>query len=322
MAILLNDPGCATYGGNTGTPGCAFNPGLIVGAMLVDKDKTFTITTAAAFITEVQLMCLAGASARAYPIYKFSEIEDKSTEPGFKELGYGNRQPTSDGKYDFIFKMTQGGHCHNNQLMKFNNDHSKRVIFFDENNMVIGTKTGATTMKGLEMEFFKAHPFKIATGKDAPSEFKVEFALAKPHELNQNIAYFDLGASPESSFQGLLDIEMYDTGLTSTAGVFHIGIRSICDKVNLYDSYSSLIVAHFSTIFTATAGGTAANPTACALSPTVKGFALTFASAGVHIITMALPLTLAQTPNFIGAVGDVGFECLDTLSVTVIGTPS
>lgn len=315
MAILLNDPNCATVGGNTGTPGCAFNPGLIVGAMLVDKDKTFTITTAAAFITEVQGMVLAGASARAYPIYKFSSVEDKSTEPGFKELGYGSRQPTSDGKYDFVFTMTQGGHCHNNQLMKFNNDHSKRVIFFDENNMVIGTKTGAATVKGLELEFFKAHPFKIATGKDAPAEFKVEFALSKPSELNEDIAYFDLGASPESSFQGLLDIEMYDLGAGSAATKHVIGIRSVCDKVNLYDSYSATIVSGVATVFSAAIAGVNDVITGIATVPALKGFELDFTTGGAVVVTMGLPAALAAAG--VGGVGDVGFECLSTLSLTV-----
>ena len=316
--LLLNDPGCGgIYAANTGTPGCAFNPGLIVGAMLVDKDKTFTITTAAAFITEVQLLCLAGPSTRSYPIYKFSAVEDKSTEPSFKELGYGSRQPTSDGKYDFVFEMTQGGHCHNNQLMHFNNDHSKRVIFFDENNMVIGTKTGATTVKGLEMEFFKAHPFKIATGKDAPSQFKVEFALSKPAELNEDIAYFDLGASPESSFQGLLDIEMFDLGAGSAVTKHVIGIRSICDKVNLYDAYSTTLVSAFATIFTAAIAGVNDVITAATAVPALKGIELDFTTGGTVVVTMAIPLTLAQTPNFIGGVGDVGFECLNTITLTV-----
>lgn len=318
MSILLNDPGCAVNSGNSGAPGCRFDPDLIVSAVLVDKDKVFTLSTAAAFIAEVQGLCVGARALRAFPIHGFCNMEDKSTEPQFKEQGYGSRKKTSDGKYDFIFELSKGGHAYHSNLMRFNDDDSKRVLFIDANNMVLGAKTGAATFKGFKMEFFCAPPFKMASGKDAPATYTVEFALTNPRELNEDLAYFNLGTDPESAFQGLLDIEMYAIGAGSATKKHTIGIRSILDKVSLYDAFSAIFVAEFDHLFTATKAGSAANPVACVAVPATKGFELEFAATGEHIITLADASTLAG--KLIGGGADIGYdiETSGTLTVTVV----
>ena len=317
MSILLNDPGCAINSGNSGLPGCRFDPSLIVSAILVDKDKTFTLSTAATFISDMQTLCTQTRALRAFPIHGFTNMEDKSTEPAFKELGYGSRQKTSDGKYDFVFQLGAGGHAYHSNLMHFNDDQTKRVLFIDSNNVVLGAKTGAATFKGFKMEFFCAPPFKMASGKDAPALYTVEFALTNPRELNQDLAYFNLGTDPESAFQGLLDIEMVDLGAGSATKKQVIGVRSILDKVSLYDAYSALIVTNYATIFTATLSGSAANPVGCVAKPTVKGFELEFGATGAHIVTMCAASVLAGFA--IGGAGDIGYdiETAGTLTVTV-----
>lgn len=319
MAILLNDPGCSLgTAGNSATPQCAFNPGLITGGMLIPASKVITLSTTATFITDMQALCLAGTATRAYPIYGFVGMEDKTPEISMVEKGYGGKQPGPMPRRDFLLELTAGGLCHQLQLMKFNNDHGHSVLLFDENNNVIGTKTAtAGQITGLSLEYFLAHPVKWATGKDAPAKYQIEMGFSKPRELNEDIAYFALGSNPEDSFQGLLDIEMYDLGAGSATKKQVIGIRSICDKVSLYDAFSATLVSAFATIFSATLTGAADNPTSAVAVPGVKGIELTFPSTGVHIITMANPATLSATPNFIGIQPSNGFEALSTLTVTV-----
>jgi len=316
--LILNDPGCAINSGNTGLPGCRFDPSLIVSAILVDKDTEYTLTTAAAFISAMQTATKAARAIRSFPIHGFIEMEDKSTEPQFKEMGYGSRKKTSDGKYDFVFQLSKGGHAYHAALMKFNDDDTKRVIFIDSNNYVLGAKTGAATFKGFAMEFFCAPPFKMASGKDAPATYTVEFALTNPNELNEDLAFFDLGADPESSFQGLLDIEMHDLGAGSATKHQVIGIRSVLDKVALYDAYSTVVASNFASIFTATKAGVAANPSACVVNAALKGWDLEFAATGDHVITCCNAAALAALA--IGAGADIGFdvETAGTLSVTIV----
>ena len=316
MSILLNDPGCAINSGNSGLPGCRFDPSIIVSAILVDKDTTFTLSTAAAFISAIQTASKAARSIRAFPIHGFVEMEDKSTEPSEKEYGYGSKVMTSEGKYIFTFTLGKGGHQYLQTLRKFNNDQDKRVIFIDQNNIVLGAKTGAATFKGFALDSFYGKPFKMAQSKENFSQYMITFSLSNPKELNDDLAFFDMSADPESSFQGLLDIEMYDIGAGSATKKHVIGIRSVTDKVSLYDAYSGTIDTSYASIFTATTGGVAANPVGCVLVPGSKGFELEFPSAATHIITMANAAALAALS--IGATSEIGFDIETAGTLTVV----
>lgn len=317
MSLLLNDPGCAINSGNTGIPGCRFDPGLIVSAILVDKDTTFTLSTAAAFISAIQTASKAARASRAFPIHGFIEMADGSTEPTEKEWGYGSKEMTSEGKYIWTFTLGKGGHSYLQALRKFNKDQDKRVLFIDANNVVMGYKTGAATFKGFTLDSLYGKPFKVAQDKDNPAMYYITFSLRNPQELNDDLAFFDMGADPESSFQGLLDIEMHNIGAGSATKKHIIGVRSVLDKVALYDAYSATIVTSFASIFTATKAGVAANPIACVAVPGSKGFELEFAATGDHVITMANAAALAALN--IGAGADIGFdvETAGTLTVSV-----
>jgi len=317
MSILLNDPGCAINSGNTGMPGCRFDPSLIVSAILVDKDTTYTLSTAAAFISAMQTATKAARASRSFPIHGFIEMADGSTEATEKEYGYGSKKMTSEGKYIWTFTLGKGGHAYLQSLRKFNNDQDKRVLFIDSNNVVLGVKTGAATFKGFSLDSFYGKPFKMAQDKDNPAMYYITFSLKDPLELNDNLAYFDLGADPESSFQGLLDIEMHDLGAGSATKHQVVGIRSIADKVALYDAYSTVVATNFASIFTATKSGVAANPTACVVNAALKGWDLEFAATGEHVITCCNAAALAALN--IGNDADIGFdiETAGTLTVTI-----
>jgi hypothetical protein len=317
MTKILNDPGCATtFAANTGTPGCPFHPDQIVGAMLVPNDKVFSNAELDTFVATCQTLMIGAAATRVYPIFRFDSIKDNTEDPTFKKLGYGGERLNKEGRYIFEFEMSMGGHCHNNKLRAFNNDRSKKVIFFDKNNIVLGAASGADGMKGMSTDHFYAYPFKVNQGEEAAS-YRVKFALDRPNEFNEDLVYFDAETSLEDAFTGCLDIEMYNIGSGSATKKQVIGIRTICDKVSLYDAFSASLLANFDHIFTATLVGVADNPTGAVLVPALKGVELTFPSVGVHVITMASPSVLAATPIFIGGAPDTGYDCLDTLTVTI-----
>lgn len=314
MAKLLNDPGCTTYGGNTGTPGCAFFPDQIVGAILIPEAKEFSNSDLDTFVATCQTLSISGKATRIYPIFRFDAITDNSEDVSIGTLGYGGKKINKEGKYDWIFEMVQGGHCHNNQLRKFNNDKSKKVLFVDAKGIVYGVKTSSNGLKGFTLDFFYAYPFKVNTGEEV-AKFMVRFALAKVNELNEDIGYFDCGADLEDALPGIVDVELYDIGSSATAKKHIIGVRTVCDKVSLYDSYSAAIVSGFATIFTATKSGAAANPTACVAVPESKGWELEFAATGDHIITLGTPSVLSAAS--VGTPPAMGYEAQATLSITV-----
>jgi hypothetical protein len=314
MATLLNDPGCATYGGNTGTPGCAFYPDQIVGAILIPEEKEFSNSDLDTFIATCQTLMLSAPATRIYPIFRFDAITDNTEDISIKTLGYGGKQVTKEGKRDYTFEMYQGGFCHNAQLRKFNNDKSKKVLLIDAKNIVYGVRTAADGLKGFSLDFFHAYDWKVNTGEEA-SKFMVRFAFAKVREFNEDLGYFDAGQDVEDALKGILDVELVDLGSRTTTKEHTIGIRTVCDKVNLYDAYSTLIDTNFATVFTATKAGVTANPTDCAPNALLKGWTLTFAATGTHVITMGTPAALAAL--LIGAAPDNGYEAQETLSITV-----
>lgn len=317
MATILNDPGCATYGGNTGTPGCAFYPDQIVGAILVPEEKEFSNSDLDTFIATCQTLMLSAPATRIYPIFRFDATTDNTEDISIKTLGYGGKQVTKEGKRDYTFEMYQGGFCHNAQLRKFNNDKSKKVLLIDAKNIVYGVRTSTDGLKGFSLDFFHAYDWKVNTGEEA-SKFMVRFAFAKVREFNENLGYFDAGEDVEDALKGILDVEMYDLGAGSATKKHVIGIRTVCDKVNLYDAYADIVVAEFDHILTATKAGSAANPVACVKDDVKKGWELEFAAtsgATPHIITLASPSVLAG--KLIGAPPDNGYEAVTTLSVTV-----
>lgn len=313
MATLLNDPGCTTYGGNTGTPGCAFFPDQIVGAILIPEAKEFSNSDLDTFVVTCQALSISGDATRIYPIFRFDAITDNSEDVSIGTLGYGGKKVNKEGKYDWTFEMVQGGHCHNNQLRKFNNDKSKKVLFVDAKGIVYGVKTSSNGLKGFTLDFFYAYPFKVNTGEEV-AKFMVRFALAKVNELNEDIGYFDCGADLEDALPGIVDVELYDLG-TSGSKTHVVGIRTVCDKVSLFDAYSAAIDTGFATIFTATKSGVTANPTDCAPDALLKGWELTFAASGDHAIKLGTPAVLSAAS--VGTPPAMGYEAQATLTITV-----
>lgn len=302
---------------NTGTPGCAFFPDKIVGAILIPETLELTNAQLDTFVSTMNTKALGPAASRVYPIFRFDAITDNSEEPTIRTLGYGGKQVTKDGKYDWTFEMLQGGHCHNTNLRKFNSNKSLKVLFVDEKNVVYGVKAGDMLdgMKGFTLDFVYAMPFKISSGEEA-SKFMIRFALAKPAEWNEDLAYFSPGVDVEDGIKGNIDVELVDLGAGSATKKHIVGIRTACDKVSLYDAYGTAIAAAYDDVFFATKAGVTANPTGCAAAAGVNGFELTFTNTGEHVITLASPAALAA--ENIGGTPDNGYEAIGTLTITVV----
>ena len=320
MSILLNDPGCNALGANTGRPGCALNPKNIVGALLIDKDKIFSgatdMASLAAFIAAVQTLTLNPVGTRAYPIFRFDAVEDKSEDATVKTLGYGSKKVTADGKYNFVFEMSLGGILHNNKLRKFNKDAGKKVIFFDSAGQVQAVKSGTDgSITGFSLDYVHTHKMKIDSGGENVASYKIEFMLSQPEEMNEDIAIFDLGSDPETVFKGILDVELYL--ISQSGGTVVIGVREEATKTNLYDAYATKLADL--DLWTVTKAGAAVVPSSVTAIPATKGFSFVIPATptGEHIWTLATPAALAAKSVGGAAVNDEGYEASAPLAVTL-----
>lgn len=315
MSIILNDPGCTTLGANTGQPSCALIPKNIIGALLIDKDKVFSgadIATTAAWITAVQTLCLGPLSTRAYPIFAFDGVEDETEDTTYKTLGYGSEIPNKEGKYKMTFDISRQGHYFAQQLRKFKNDHSKKVIFFTSDQQVLAVKSGtAGNFTGFSMDYIYAKPVKLDDGGENPATYKVKFCLSKPIEMNDDLAMFDLGADPESTFKAILDVKL-SVLAQDNAGVT-VGVKIVGDNVNMFDAFSTKLADL--TLWTVTKAGAAVTPTGITADATLKGWKIALTTpAGEHVVTLASAAELAA--KTVGGAPDEGYEADGSLTVT------
>jgi len=309
MAYEINNPGCAvTEGANTGTPGCAFMPDKIVGAILIPKNKIILTADIPDIIAELQAMTLAAVADRAYPIFRFEEITDNSEDLTVSTFGYGGKGIGKEGRYDWTFRIVSGGLCHQNNLRKFNGT-TMKVLLIDSENVIYGTSV-PTGMAGLSLDFFYAQPWKAADGSNT-TMFNVRFALAKPKELNENVAYVKVDEDVEENVKGLLDLELYQ--LAVVAGKATIGIRTACDKTDIYGTFETPLAA--GGLWTCLGPtGAAVSITSVAANDTLGGWDVNFTGTGVHTIGLTTPALLAAA--HIGEAPDNGFEG-NTVAVTM-----
>jgi hypothetical protein len=169
MTLILNNPGCGSIGANTGTPGCKFNPGKIIGAMLVPDNLVFTNANLEGFKAFIQNLILSGSGTRVYPIFKFDALVDNTEDVSVKTSGYGGKRVAKEGKYDFTFEMSKGGKCHHDRLRKWNDVANMKVVWFDNLFNVMMASDGVDGGKGMAMEFMYGYPMKVHDGENPPA---------------------------------------------------------------------------------------------------------------------------------------------------------
>lgn len=304
----LNNPGCVlVVGANTGIPGCAFIPDKFVGAILVPKNLVIEDTDIPTIVSKLQELAMAATKDRIYPVFRFEEITDNSEEETIATLGYGSKQIVKEGKYDFTFRITQGGLCFQNKLRTFNGS-NKKVLFVDGNNVIYGTKVEGG-IAGLSMDFFYAKPFKANDASNA-AIFNVRFALSKPSEFNENVAFVKVDEDVEEAVKGLIDLEL--TQLAIDAGKVTVGIRTSCDKVDIFESFGDALAS--GDLWKVTKNGADVVVTSVAKSATLPGWDVSFTGTDVHVITLVSPAELALAN--IGGDPENGFEA-GSLTVTL-----
>ena len=296
----LNNPGCVlVIGANTGIPGCDFAPDKFVGAILIDKSTIIEDADIPDIISKLQELTLATGRDRIHPIFRFEEIADNSEEETVSTLGYGSKQVVKEGKYDWTFRIVKGGLCLNNKLRAFNKA-SKKVLFIDSNNVIYGTRV-ESGFTGFTMDFFYAKPFKANDASNA-AIFNVRFALAKPEEFNEKVAFVKADQDIEEAVKGLIDLELVQLAVAS--GKVTVGIRTACDKVNIYEAFGDVMAA--GELWKVSKNGAPVTITSVAKNDTAGGWDVSFTGTGEHVITLAAPSVLAAAN--VGGYPENGYE--------------
>ncbi len=307
--LIINTPICSTVnGGNSGVPGCYFNPKNIVGVIMVDKNATFTAAEVADFKTTLQTGVLAAGASRIYPIFRFVEVSDNSEEETFSIAGYGEKEPVKDGDYDLKFRFIKGGLCLLKNLRKFNNSDMK-MLLVDSDNNVFGTLNSSGELCGLSGVVF-APKMKFNDGSNA-SQYFFRIILDKPEELNDAPGFVHCDFNVENEVKGNLDVELVQHEVDF--GVATIKLRTACGKTDLYDTYEDefAVVENWTC---ANSSGAAVTITGVTKDAVNKAWDIAFTGTGVHTLNLAAPSVLAAAG--IGGSPENGYEGI-ALEVTM-----
>ena len=313
MTAILNNPGCASFGGNTGIGNCDFNLKDIQGIIVVDKAFTLlaaTLVDVPTLEAALKVSVNAAGTLRIFPITGFDDPEVKSTEIGRSESAFGRSSLTRRGKYNLVSRLAQGGQCFFNELRKFNGDNSKRVYLWTSDNYLVGTKSGTADMKGASVDFIHTHDSTLPDGKDI-SKTMLEIQFSDNRELNEDIAYVKMSDSMNDIVKGVINVEV--SKLSQGAATATMQVFTKCDKTNLYDSFSALLAS--AAAWNITKAGVAVVPVSVAAVPATKSWIITLtAPTGAHVIDLVNCAALDALG--VGGDPDNGFESTGAVTVT------
>lgn len=256
---------CNTANSNTGIPQCSFDFGTIEKIMFVPKGYKLTQTEVQTLYTTLTAKAAhTTESLRGYPIGKFINIEDKSTETAMSETGYGGSVLGRKGKFHFVWNFKNGGMNYDVMLNTFENaQESYDVLLFDKSsNAIIGTQPESNSsyyvLQGLSMDLIYNPLPKLAA--DGVTTHSIGIILSDANELMQSMAYYVLPLSQKvNSIVGLRNLEMSLLPATgaATSGSTSLKIRVTTDggAVDLLASYGTAL-ATLATNFIVTASAT------------------------------------------------------------------
>lgn len=238
MANKRGQLNCAENTKNVGFGSCVLNIKQIMGALIYDGPRTFS----AAEIADMQATLIADTHAdskllRMYPIHNFVAPTDNSEALVIETFDYGAKAPVRDGDNDWTFRFTDGGNCLLNALRTHNG--KRWVLFYDNLKQLFGfNKLGAFAT--IPLQFFYAHPFKLATGSTT-SQLMAQFVFLAKY-MNEESDFVKLDFDP-SEIDGIQDIDIVVNSWDQDTGVANVTLQIKCGAENAYDLFNAQIVA-------------------------------------------------------------------------------
>lgn len=192
--MKLNKIQCAETLKNTGVCDCFFDPKLIIGKIMIPKDRVLTQAEVDDIQNTLETLAQDSKSARIFPVQGFLQITDATEDPTYQTFGYGTQVPTREGRYNWTFQFIQGGVILSNALRSFNGRGSKYAeLYIDSENTLIGTKkldvNGDIGLAGVPQEggYPYTFPWKAADGSNVTA-YRTQ-SVFQPVYVNESIAF-------------------------------------------------------------------------------------------------------------------------------------
>lgn len=238
MANKRGQLNCAENTKNVGFGSCFLDWKQIAGALLYDNPRSFTDNEIAALEETLAADAAKDVKAsRMFPIHNFVAPTDSSENVVLETFDYGGKAIVRDGDNDWTFQYVDGGNCLQKALRTHNG--KRYVLFYDKENKIMGyNKSGL--LAAIPLQFFYAHPFRLATGSKTAA-YMVQFVFLAKY-ANEESDFVKADFDP-SEIDGLQDIDILVNSWNQDTGVVNATLQISCGAENIYDLYNAQIVA-------------------------------------------------------------------------------
>jgi len=321
MSIYPFEIACVKSVKNTRATACNFDPKNIEMGIFLPKGTVLTHSQ----LQAIKATLLAKAkeddkALRIYPVKRFVDVEDKSTEATYKEYANGTKKKVRDGKYGWKWTYTEGGLSLHTKLHSFDGqqDAFDFALVDTKNNGLIMTSTDGMTAKGFDLSIIDVNNFKMAGFSD-PSEYYIEVGLDNSDELNRNPIFvpFPDNFDPLNDLNGLYDLEISVHTAMDNTGLVALKLTTGNRAVDMYDDYSAVFDDTLLYSVTNAATGGAIAVTSLTPTPGTKTFDLQ-----LDALDPNFPATAGSLIKiYIGDASDIEAEGAPGYSEAEIVTP-
>lgn len=249
---------------------------------------------------------------RVRPLQGIIGVEASGGDPqNFTEPATGLERTTGENALAYIIRYLDGGFCLSNR-MRVGSSITIGIMVGMQNGKVLAFDSETPDMvQFIPFTFYALAAIPPVAQNEAPS-YRVRITTPASN-MNENSAILDFNTNGKLNGQrylqdltGLQDVVLYSTAARVT-GVLHVGAKSDCGSVNMYDEYADALADVDAWEFVRDDTGAIVLPSAVVKDATLKGW------------------TVTLTPNTLAVAGSlrmVGPTELAALTSPVIGFES
>lgn len=231
---------CDVSRANTGWGRCAWEPGLIVGAIPVPKGYSIVnadITDPAAWI--LALIHNDNDNLRGNPFPTFVGLEATIAEAQAESFGYGGTERSGVDFVTWMAKWRKGKMCSYKSVRTYDGTQEQNDwLYFDNKGRVLAWSTDDTTANGFDMMDIYVKSWTPAI-QSANVDYQVGFTFEDATQLNDYIIAIETGLS-YSELVAIQSVNLIQFS-SITGGVFQITARESCGGVNLGETYTTTL---------------------------------------------------------------------------------
>lgn len=248
-------------------------------------------------------------SQKIFVINEAQDVTDASDSNKEGSLNLGFKAVLIEGKPGYKVKFFAGGDLLK-RLRSFNNQ-TIRVLEYDANGVVWGTKSGSN-FKGFQAKLFFSGN-KIATGQNVEEGVvEVTVSILSTSEYFDNAYWMETTGNIED-VKGLIDVPL--AKVSNSTNVYKISMKvvgsNLKENYNIYDDYGAAIAATTFTAGTGTSYGTSLAVTSVAVDASLKCLTVTFDSTAYTALASGTKIKLIPpTPTVLDAADITGIELL------------